>query len=270
MWDRLFFQLIWAGYSAFQPSLGTGDDENSEDHALPGADGAEMHRRISPERWCVTRRDLELFDLQVKRAIDEGKITPSELDPFDPFDREIGPNVHTVVQQWIKPVTKAAGYMSWALMQHADGLECDLFITHGWLEGIFEFNRKVISSWPAGCKHAYVCFLSNPQLLDISDLIKCPSDSPFAKALEQATTMLVVPNRAASIYSRVWCGYEAFKGCIKQKNIVQSSRPVLKKFVVGALPLLLLISGLGFASGWYVFSRLVKPSVCVEVNSFFA
>jgi len=132
-------------------------------------------------------------------------------------------------------------------------LECDLFVTHGWLEGIFEFSSKVLHSWPAGCNHAYVCFLSNPQNLDISDLIKSPRESPFAKALEKSISMLVVPNRTASIYSRIWCAYEAFLGCVTQKTIVQSSRPVLKAFAVGALPWILLCFGLGFASGWLTF-----------------
>ena len=38
-------------------------------------------------------------------------------------------------EQYIKPVTLQAGKVSWALMQHPDGLDCDLFISHAWQEG---------------------------------------------------------------------------------------------------------------------------------------
>lgn len=38
-------------------------------------------------------------------------------------------------EQYIKPVTLQAGKVSWALMQHPHGLDCDLFISHAWQEG---------------------------------------------------------------------------------------------------------------------------------------
>eukprot|EP00913_Durusdinium_trenchii_P021179 g19900.t1 len=47
--------------------------------------------------------------------------------------------------QYIKPVTAAAGNVSWALMKNPDGLPCDVFITHAWAEGLLlplEFARK--------------------------------------------------------------------------------------------------------------------------------
>ena len=95
---------------------------------------------------------------------------------------------------------QAAGNVSWALMKHPEGLPCDLFITHTWAEGIYEFVDKVEHSWPPGATGAYVCFLSNPQNLDISDLIQSPSESPFARVLENASSLLVVPNRVCSNY----------------------------------------------------------------------
>lgn len=42
-------------------------------------------------------------------------------------------------------------------------------------------------------------FLSNPQNLDISHLIQSPRESPFARALEHASEMLVVPNHVCSL-----------------------------------------------------------------------
>ena len=39
-------------------------------------------------------------------------------------------------------VTAAAGGMSYALMLHPQGLKADVFITHGWAEGVFEFVDK--------------------------------------------------------------------------------------------------------------------------------
>ena len=55
------------------------------------------------------------------------------------YDNIYGPCIHTVVTQMIKGVSLISGGSSWALLQHPDGLPCDLFVTHAWSEGIFEF-----------------------------------------------------------------------------------------------------------------------------------
>ena len=45
---------------------------------------------------------------------------------------EIGPSIYTLTDRLIKPITLAAGGMSWALMRHPEGLDCDIFVTHAW------------------------------------------------------------------------------------------------------------------------------------------
>jgi len=73
--------------------------------------------------------------------------------------------------------------------------------------------------------------------LDIAALIQTPRDSPFAKALQSATSMLVVPSHTGSIYSRIWCVYEAFLGYSQSKIIFTACSPVqhLARSVVGML-----------------------------------
>ena len=173
-------------------------------------DGLRLHESVAMSRWCVSLEDLKQFRRLVMHAVKDGRITPTERDKFDPSDFRIGPSMYTVTEQYIKPITSAAGCASWALMKHPEGLRCDLFITHAWAEGIFEFADKAISCWPRHAAGAYVCFLSNPQNLDIQHLIERPEASPFAQSLQSATQMLVVSNRTCSIYSRLWCVYEAF------------------------------------------------------------
>ena len=108
-------------------------------------------------------------------------------------------------------------------MKNPDGLPCDVFITHAWAEGIYEFVDKVVETWPPGGRAAYVCFLSNPQNLDICDLISTPEESPFAKALDSCKHVLAVPNRTFSIYSRLWCVYEAFLAYTWNKPITNAT-----------------------------------------------
>merc|ERR1719401_1843238 len=91
-----------------------------------------------------------------------------------------GLGMSVVSEQFVKPVTRRAGGMSWALMMHPEGLPCDLFITHCWREGVFELVSKVLHSWPLGARGAYCCVLSNPQCLDIESLLEDPRKSPFA------------------------------------------------------------------------------------------
>ena len=123
-------------------------------------------------------------------------------------------------EQHIKPETSRAGKMSWALMMNPDGLDCDLFISHAWQEGVFEFLMKVIGSWPSSMRHAWCCMLANPQNLNIGALLQSPKDSPFALALEASKLVLVVPNRQRSVYTRLWCAYEAYLAQASGKDII--------------------------------------------------
>ena len=107
-----------------------------------------------------------------------------------------------------------------------DGLDCDLFITHAWQEDVFEFTDKVLTSWPWRARHAWCCMLANPQNLDIAALLQSPSSSPFALALQSAKYMLVVPNRHQSVYTRLWCGYEAFLA-FQSNKIIRTAMPSL-------------------------------------------
>lgn len=200
-----------------------GGDEESVERAPSIGEG--LHRRVPPQRWCVTCRDLKQFRFLVTESVRNNRIKPTVRDPFDTSDTYIGPNMYTVNDQFIKPVTQNAGQASWALMLHPEGLECDLYVTHCWLEGVYEFIDKVCQSWPRKARHAYCCMLSNPQNLDIGKLLDSPKDSPFAQALNACTYMLVVPNERASIYSRVWCAYEAYLGYSGSKTIYTAWRP---------------------------------------------
>lgn len=97
--------------------------------------------------------------------------------------------------------------------------------------------------------------LANPQHLDISELLRSPTASPFATALRRAELVLVVPNHRAtrieavfhafparhgrflaeidlkeapkargaaqeSVYTRLWCAYEAFLAQEEGKDIL--------------------------------------------------
>jgi hypothetical protein len=131
---------------------------------------------------------------------------------------------------------------------------CDLFVTHGWAEGLYEFVDKVTASWPRGATAAYCCMLANPQTLDIGALLASPSSSPFARALRSAKTVLVVPNRRGSIYGRLWCVYEAFLACSLDKEIYVATPPLGRDVctALGRLAAAGLVAGavLAWLSAW--------------------
>jgi len=64
--------------------------------------------------------------------------------------------MYAVNQHFIQPRTRAAGGVSYALMLHPKGMDCDIFVTHAWSEGVFEFTRKVLRAWPKGKKEPLV------------------------------------------------------------------------------------------------------------------
>ena len=161
----------------------------------------QLHRSVPADRWCVTGFDLAFLRHEVEDALRSGQISPQ---PDDDISEGYGPSIYTVNEQYIKPVTHHAGKMSWALMRHPEGLECDVFVSHAWQEGVFEFLTKVRHSWPRGLQTAWCCMLANPQNLDISSFLQSPETSPFAVALRAAEVTLVVPNRHQSVYTRLW------------------------------------------------------------------
>jgi hypothetical protein len=125
------------------------------------------------------------------------------------FDR-VGPNAYQVCDQLIKQVTgRDAATLpsaSYALQQnHETGLACSLFCSHAWAEGIFELRDTLGEAWPSVCEGAYLCFLANPQNLDITALVQCPEASPFYKVLEcRPRVMLMAANSNCPIHARLW------------------------------------------------------------------
>lgn len=165
---------------------------------------------IPPERWCIDLGDLLYFEEEVQRLHAEGTFD-LDLNKSGLHKETIGPSVFIVNEKYIKPVTRDAGGMSWALWRRPEGLKCDLFATHCWQEGMFEFISKVKKTWPRGAKGLWACFLAIPQNCDIPSVLgDDPFVSPFALAVQRANHIVVVPNHKTSIYERLWCVFEAY------------------------------------------------------------
>lgn len=187
---------------------------------LHGSDG------LHPAYWGVSKHQLAEFVALVREAHTDETIknpTPEHCQArgcpyycqkkFD--DPAIGPNMHLVSGQWIVPTTAqpdpvyAIPALSYALMHNTDqaGLLCDLFISHAWDEGIFEFGKNCLEAWPDECGAAYFCCLSNPQNLMhlIGSMISAPSNSPFFQVLQHGVQfMLMVGNCTTAIHTRLW------------------------------------------------------------------
>ena len=217
----------------------------------------QLHTSVPADRWCVTFVDLDFLREEVQAAVATTLIQPpaNGTDDFEPSDKDYGPSIYTVNEQYIKPVTMKAGKMSWALMRNPHGLVCDLFISHAWQEGVFEFLSKVRHSWPAGVRTAWCCMLANPQNLNISFFLQSPSTSPFAVALRASEIMLVVPNRHQSVYTRLWCAYEAYLAQEEGKTILIAKSSNWRD-ILSALQWMVVAASLGGSLG--TIATLVK------------
>ena len=106
---------------------------NFEDDWDPFEVGRELHRQISPDRWCVTKEDLVYFQKEVLLAWKAGRIPNNPEHPNPLHDNlAFGPTMYAVTDHVIKPLTAKYGGMSFALMLHPAGLQCDVFVTHAW------------------------------------------------------------------------------------------------------------------------------------------
>ncbi|CAK9051869.1 unnamed protein product [Durusdinium trenchii] len=181
-----------------------------------------LHQEVPPHRWCVTLQEFQHFVRDVRvawRAGLWGQVPSHSTISFQ--DDSSGPNVYQVNVDFVKPCTLRAGGMSYALMLHSGGLDCEVFVSHAWAEGIFELCICVKYGWVVGKQNLYCCLLANPQNLDIGEVLgNTPSASPFAAALNSASHIIVAPNRAVSVYSRLWCVYEAYLAAKQEKIFV--------------------------------------------------
>eukprot|EP00435_Cladocopium_sp_Y103_P064773 s627_g26.t1 len=107
--------------------------------------------------------------------------------------------------------------VSWALKESLAGAVVIHFVSHAWAEGVFEFYRSLKKSWEnAGLPHdaaAYICFLSNPQNLDIRSMLATIHTSPFHVALQHMPAdgkMILIATENAAIHTRLWCVFEAY------------------------------------------------------------
>ncbi|CAE7352571.1 unnamed protein product [Symbiodinium natans] len=189
----------------------------------------ELHLRIPPERWCITIAEFYAFVREVRRVWAAGQVPEGEPGSNPQHgDPQHGPNLYQVNEHYVKPLTRAAGNMSYALMKHPEGLLCQVFISHAWAEGLFELSDLVYRGWPRlqRLNHLYCCLLANPQNLDIGALLDVPpEESPFAKAMQAASHVLVIPNDTVSIYTRLWCVFEAYLGTRWHKTCIMPARP---------------------------------------------
>lgn len=161
--------------------------------AFSGA--AFLHDQIPANRWGISMVSLDHFVAVVTEKWLRGDITNTSGYSSVKFDDElIGPNMYQVCEQVITPMTADPSLMlpgvSWALKESLAGSEVFHFVSHAWAEGVFEFHRLLKQAWstrpfPHKDKAAYICFLSNPQNLDIQSMLAHINTSPFHVALQQ-------------------------------------------------------------------------------------
>lgn len=188
-----------------------------------GLSGAEfLHANLSADYWGLTMGDIHEFVAIVTESLRAGELKNRGAVPYsdDKFNsNQIGPSMYQVNDQIIKPVTADPNLelpgLSWALKGRPCGTKVSLFVTHAWAEGICEFYHGLQEVWPAGAEAsgaAYICFLSNPQNLDISAMLSSIEDSPFNVALRRMPDtgkMLMIPTANTAIHGRLWCVFEA-------------------------------------------------------------
>ena len=187
-----------------------------------GTSGAEfLHEHISADRWGITAASLRSFEFVVRKKWSEGQMQNTGRVSYDraKFDDEnIGPNMYQVNDQIIKPETADPQLIlpgvSWALCDCLAGHAVTHFVSHAWAEGIFEFCRLLFQRWSeTEGTSAYICFLSNPQNLDIGSFLATIETSPFYVALQKMPSsgqMIMVATTNCSIHTRLWCVFEAY------------------------------------------------------------
>ena len=179
-----------------------------------------LHQKVTADHWGVTLANLEDFFATVEEKLRSGTLQ-NVGRPYDESkfrSSSVGPNMYQVNEQVIMPVTADPSLpfpgVSWALRSSPAGTPVTHFVTHAWAEGVFEFRHLLMQAWPRKKKHAaaYICFLSNPQNLDIQAMLSSIETSPFYVALQNMPAdgyMIMVATENSPSHTRLWCVFEA-------------------------------------------------------------
>ena len=135
---------------------------------------AQKMRKEPPNKWCFFKEDFRRSTQEVRVVWELGLVMPSARNPFNEKSKsnpnlwaaDVGPSMYDVGGQFLKPITAEAVGVSYAMMANAEGHECDLFASHCWEEGFFEFSDKVQLNWPRGKSYSNRCATALPQNLD--------------------------------------------------------------------------------------------------------
>ena len=73
-----------------------------------------LHQRISPDRWCITRRELHLFVAEVRRRWAQGAVPNGAPNGHGLAawhneaheDAEHGPDLYQVGKKWMEELNK--------------------------------------------------------------------------------------------------------------------------------------------------------------------
>ena len=200
-----------------------------------GTSGAEfLHHHISADRWGITAASLRNFEATVRKKWRQGQMqNTGDYSPSSFQNGNIGPNIYQVNDQVIKPMTADPSLIlpgvSWALSDCLAGHAVTHFVSHAWAEGLFEFCRLLFQQWlETEGTSAYICFLSNPQNLDIASFLATVETSPFYVALQNMPSsgqMIMVATSNSCLHSRLWCVFEAHMAIQRGIPILLSGSP---------------------------------------------
>jgi len=210
-----------------------------EAKANPGRESAEeLHTALHPRYWGVTRAQLAKFESELGEAVRLGQVLNTSIvgDGTTEYSDELferdGPTIRQVNAMFIRPRTNETApvlpFASFALQWNdVAGLECELFVSHAWDQGVFDFVTSLLSVWPHRCGGAYISCLSNPQNLSIADLVGDPYEPPFFKVLmAQPRLMIMVASEVTPVHSRLWCCFEAYSAHFLGVPIEIAGNPV--------------------------------------------
>jgi len=130
-------------------------------------------------------------------------------------------NMYDLCTEFVKPYTVGSG-VSLAVLYNKHmprkGRLANVFVSHSWGESFLSFvsylESGVGGQTPLTLDDvAWICTFSvcqNQTPEQIAAAISSPMDSPFAQVLAKVDEVAVTFNESVSLYSRVWCVYEAF------------------------------------------------------------
>lgn len=142
-----------------------------------------------------------------ERPVSKDSLSQKEQEAFEPLI----PNMHLVVSRYIKPRTNLVPRgCSYAALLNQELLKANTFVSHSWSHPFGDFASTLKDALDED-EAVWICSFALNQHSDLTAILGPDVfQSPFARALDACTQVILIVDQEVQALTRSWCVFEMY------------------------------------------------------------